>query len=627
MMSFSKALYDGFFDIAHIYKLLGYTVPLLGFLLYQIALVSEREKVGQEMQKAIEQLRNRARSRHSPLKDTNELLYSKTSESEKDKEEKIKALKRQLEFILGITKTGLDIIDSDFNIRYIDPERQKLYGDPAARKCYEYFMDRNKVCPGCGVVKALKTKQITVTEKVLVRENNRPAQVTTIPFQSEQGEWLAAEVNIDISERKKMEEELKKYRSHLEELINRQTLKLTSTNKKLDGQIRQKEQIKQALQKSDELFNIVLDSISNGIMIVNKQFLCTHWNRPMERLFGIPKEQATSKKVPVWELFNIQTAGRIRQSIQKALQGRLIRTENIPYALQNGRCGYTTEIFIPCKSQTGETHSIVGIIRDVTAHRFAENALENMNEQLEVTVENISRSNHELQNLIKVTTNDLTGHLRAIGNLITWISKDYSDRLNGQGQKNIELLNAKAQQLNIVINNALKFADIKRNEKKEKQVDLNRLLTEVIDEIKPSETSRIVIENKLPVLIGEKRHIKEVFSVILKKALENIDGNTGQIKVGCLEEDSFWRFSIADNGPELVKDYQQQIFDMPQTLSPRDVTEQTRISFSTVRAIVQMYNGNIWLESNSDKGNVVHFTMPKKERRLEDEKLETRITH
>jgi PAS domain S-box-containing protein len=124
-------------------------------------------------------------------------------------EKDIETLKQQMEFILGATKTGLDIIDSDFNVRYIDPEWGKIYGDPTGKKCYEYFMGQSEMCPGCGIPKALETKAITVTEEALVKEGNRPIQVTTIPFQNEVGEWLVAEVNVDITERKQAEEQIR----------------------------------------------------------------------------------------------------------------------------------------------------------------------------------------------------------------------------------------------------------------------------------------------------------------------------------------------------------------------------------------------------------------------------------
>ena len=121
-------------------------------------------------------------------------------------ETEVEEANRRLEFILGATRTGLDVIDANHNVRYVDPEWQKVYGDPKGRKCYEYFMSAKAVCPECGITRALTTRQTTVSEEVLPKEGNRSVQVTTIPFQDENGEWLVAEVNVDITERKRAEE-------------------------------------------------------------------------------------------------------------------------------------------------------------------------------------------------------------------------------------------------------------------------------------------------------------------------------------------------------------------------------------------------------------------------------------
>ncbi|CAN2050205.1 hypothetical protein GMMP1_910029 [Candidatus Magnetomoraceae bacterium gMMP-1] len=141
---------------------------------------------------------------------------------------------QQIDFILEATNTGLDIIDSDFNVQYVDRQRQKIYGDPTGKKCYEYF-HQSHVCFECGPIKAFETKNITVTEQILVMENNRPVQITTIPYQNENGEWLLAEINVDISERKKAEEELKKHRDNLEELVYERTLELEKAKEKADA--------------------------------------------------------------------------------------------------------------------------------------------------------------------------------------------------------------------------------------------------------------------------------------------------------------------------------------------------------------------------------------------------------
>jgi len=123
----------------------------------------------------------------------------------KKAEEEIERLQRRIEFVLGATRTGIDIIDSDYNLLYVDTEWQKIYGDYKGRKCYEYFGGRKDICPTCAVPQALKTKKLIVSEEILPKEQNRPIQVTTVPFQNEKGEWLVAEINADITERKKAE--------------------------------------------------------------------------------------------------------------------------------------------------------------------------------------------------------------------------------------------------------------------------------------------------------------------------------------------------------------------------------------------------------------------------------------
>ena len=170
----------------------------------------------------------------------------------KEVEEKANILHQQLEFILGATKTGLDIIDKDFYLRYVDPEWARIYGDWHGKKCYEYFMGRKSVCPGCGIVEALRTKKVVVTEEILVKEGNRPIQVTTIPYQDKNGEWLVAEVNVDITQKHKVNEELKRYRNDLEELVGERTRDLLQETNRYKASELEKSKLNRELIKTNE---------------------------------------------------------------------------------------------------------------------------------------------------------------------------------------------------------------------------------------------------------------------------------------------------------------------------------------------------------------------------------------
>lgn len=112
---------------------------------------------------------------------------------------------QRLEFVISTTRTGLDIIDDTFHVRYIDPARRRRMGDPAGRLCYEYFRGRSSPCGDCAMQKALATRKAQVSEQTLPSENDRPTLVTALPYQDESGRWLVAEVVVDITERKRAE--------------------------------------------------------------------------------------------------------------------------------------------------------------------------------------------------------------------------------------------------------------------------------------------------------------------------------------------------------------------------------------------------------------------------------------
>ncbi len=195
-------------------------------------------------------------------------------------EGEIKTLEQQMEYILGVTRTGLDIIDSKFNVRYIDPEWAKVYGDPAGKKCHEYFMGRKEVCSSCGIPEALKTKKPVITEEVLVKENNKPVQVTTIPFQNEVGEWLFAEVNVDITERKRVEE---------------------------------------VLRESEEKYHRVVEHANQGIGI-NQDGMGKFPNPKMLEIFGYSQEELCGK--PLLELIHPDDREKAAETYLRRLQGK-----------------------------------------------------------------------------------------------------------------------------------------------------------------------------------------------------------------------------------------------------------------------------------------------------------------
>jgi len=73
---------------------------------------------------------------------------------------------------------------------------------------------------------------------------------------------------------------------------------------------------------------------------------------------------------------------------------------------------------------------------------------------------------------------------------------------------------------------------------------------------------------------------------------------------------------------EIKEEYYDKIFQMFQTLSPRDKFESTGVGLTVVKKIVDLYGGRIWIESQIGQGSTFIFTIPKHKEQKERIKYE-----
>ena len=141
-------------------------------------------------------------------------------------------------------------------------------------------------------------------------------------------------------------------------------------------------------------------------------------------------------------------------------------------------------------------------------------------------------------------------------------------------------------------------------------MDLNQLIPGIIDGIAPPEHVRITVTPNLPVVECERTRIMQVFQNLLTNAVKFMDKPAGDVRVTCVREGDFWRFSVSDNGPGIEEKYFDRIFKLFQTLTPRDEFESSGVGLALVKKIVEMYGGRIWVESKVGQGSTFCFTLP-----------------
>ncbi len=246
----------------------------------------------------------------------------------------------------------------------------------------------------------------------------------------------------------------------------------------------------------------------------------------------------------------------------------------------------------------------VCFVMDITAHKNAETEIRRLLKELVLT-------NQELTSFAYVVSHDLKAPLRGIAQLAEWLEMDYTEKIDDSGKEKLRMLRSRVKRMHGLIEGILQYSRLGRAREEKKEVDLNITLSEVVETLHPPEHIQILLEGPFPTLSCEKVRIEQVFLNLLSNAIKFLDKPQGVIRIGCADKENFWSFFVSDNGPGIDEKYFEKIFQIFQTLKPRDEFESTGIGLTLVKRIVENYGGKIWLESKIGEGTTFHFTLPK----------------
>lgn len=253
---------------------------------------------------------------------------------------------------------------------------------------------------------------------------------------------------------------------------------------------------------------------------------------------------------------------------------------------------------------------------DITMQKQAEQTLENLNKHLKATVEKLTIANRELRNFAHIIAHDLKTPLRGIGALTEFLFADYTDKFDEEGQKSVNLLIDRVNNMYAQIDYILKYSEIGREVIRKENVDLNVLIREVIGYITIPENIKVVIDNNLPSIVCERTHLTQIFKHLINNAINYMDKPSGLITISYSQSNVSWKFSVADNGPGIENKYFEKIFQIFQTLATSDEKKRTGIGLAVVKKIIEIYGGRIWIESTKGQGATFLFTLPKQKQEV-----------
>jgi signal transduction histidine kinase len=137
------------------------------------------------------------------------------------------------------------------------------------------------------------------------------------------------------------------------------------------------------------------------------------------------------------------------------------------------------------------------------------------------------------------------------------------------------------------------------------------LVRSVVELLAPPPGFPVHVVEPMPTLITERIPLESIFRNLLDNAIKHHHcPASGQVTIAAQVSGSFIEFSVADNGPGIDPAFHDRIFEIFQTLKPRDQVEGSGIGLTLVRRLVESRGGQIQVASSPSQGATFRFTWP-----------------
>lgn len=248
------------------------------------------------------------------------------------------------------------------------------------------------------------------------------------------------------------------------------------------------------------------------------------------------------------------------------------------------------------------------IIRDVTKRKAEEE------DRVEL-IKELKYSNEELEKFAYVASHDLKSPLRAIDNLSAWLEEDLSDKLDEENRERIKLMRGRVMRMEGLLNSLLDYSRAGNTSTDTALVSVNTLVEAVRGFLDIPTGFKVIADESLEDLNLPRMPLEMVLNNLVNNAIKHHDKDIGTVRISAQVLNKFYEFRVEDDGPGIAPEFHDKIFEMFQTLRPRDEVEGSGMGLAVVKKTITQHGGEITVETGNGRGSVFAFTLPKKVKR------------
>ena len=373
------------------------------------------------------------------------------------------------------------------------------------------------------------------------------------------------------------------------------------------------------VEKFGEFFPHIEDILQFGVYTYASNGSEITWSDGVYDLLGIERNSISSNIENFYKFVHEEDAERLRSSVRESIASR--QPYKIEFSITDGH-GHFKRVYAENYMKfdsNGELVEYTGLLKNVTEKYLNKKSLE-------LKIEQLDKSNNNLQEFVYVASHDLQEPLRKISTFSERLQDKYGHELNEEGRLYVNRILASCQGMQTLLEDLLDFSRLSFVNKTFEKVCMQDLITDVLNDLEMK-----IDESKAQVLCKDLPEI-EVYPSQIRQLFNNLIGNSIKfrkpseqlvINVDCHEYNfkdypqlpleknmKYVKIQVKDNGIGFDQEFSQRIFMIFQRLHGKVEYQGSGIGLAICKKIVENHNGFIFADGTPGGGASFTILLP-----------------
>jgi len=349
----------------------------------------------------------------------------------------------------------------------------------------------------------------------------------------------------------------------------------------------------------------LMEAAPDGMVVVDRAGKITLLNARAEKQFGYHRDELLGQRVKniIPEGFAERLVADGTRTAAEALAQQIGTGIDLIGRRRDGS-EFPIEIMLsPLESVDGIL--VTAAIRDISLRKEAEAHLAQM-------VDDLNRSNLELEQFAYIASHDLQEPLRMVASYTQLLSRRYKGKLDSDADEFIAFAVDGANRMQRLIQELLAYSRVGKNGQELQDISSEEALLRALMNLRVTieESGAHVTHDPLPRVMADENQLILLFQNLIGNGIKYQRTGIPRIHISAQKADEGkWLFSVKDNGLGIEEKFFEKIFGMFQRLHKREEFAGTGMGLTICKKIVERHGGIITVESQPGQGSTFSFAL------------------